>query len=96
MDAKYLGSNNSDANICLIDSITTHIIVKNKNIFYLKMGETNINTISDSAKLIENFRKTTLPLPQETKIIINNALLSPKSRKNLSNFKNICENEYHI
>nr|AQY61295.1 Pol [Coffea arabica] len=97
MDVKYLELNNGDDDICLIDSATTHTILKNKKYFScLKMGETNVNTISGSAKLIESSGRATIFLPEGTKIIVNNALFSPKSRRNLLSFKDIRENGYHI
>ena len=80
MDAKCLGSNNGDDNICLVNSASAHTILTNKRYFSsLEMGETNVNTISGSAKLIESSGRATPFLPEEIKIVINNALLSPKS-----------------
>ena len=84
MDAKYLGPKNDDDDICLIVSATIHTILKHK------IGETNINTISGSIKLIEGSKKTIVFLPKGTKLFINNALLSFKSGRNLLNFQNIC------
>ena len=61
MHVKYLELNNNDDDICLINSATTHTILKNKKYFsYLKMGETNVNTISGSAKLIEGSGRATI------------------------------------
>ena len=95
MDAKYLGLNNDD--ICLIDSATTHTILKYEKYFsHLTMGETNVNTISGSAQLIEGSGRATIFLPKGTKMIIHDALFSPKSRRNLLSFKDIRRNGYHI
>ena len=60
------------------------------------MGETNVNTISGSVKLIENCEKTTLFLLRGTKIVINNVLISPKFWNILLNFRDIRQNWYHI
>ena len=97
MDAKYLGLNNCDDEICLIDSATTHTILKHKGYFsQLNMGETNIHTICGSAKMSEGSGRATIFLPEGTKVVINNALLSTKSRRNLLSFKDIRRNGYHI
>ena len=59
MDAKYLELNNDDDEIYLIDNATTHTIFKHERSFsYLDMGNTNVNTIYGSAKLIEYSKKT--------------------------------------
>ncbi|PIN05980.1 hypothetical protein CDL12_21473 [Handroanthus impetiginosus] len=60
------------------------------------MGEINVNTISGSIKLIEGSGRTNVWLPEGTKLVINNALFSSKSRRNLLSFKNIRRNEYYI
>lgn len=46
--------------ICLIDSSTTYIILREKKYFsYLIMKEANYNTIAGSTNLIENSGKAT-------------------------------------
>ena len=50
--------------ICLLDSATTHTILKDKRYFsYLVMKEANVNTISGSTRLIEGSGRTNLLLP---------------------------------
>jgi len=93
MDAKL----NNDDNICLIDSATTHTILKNVEYFsHIEMGKTSVHTISGSAQLIEGSGRATVFLPEGAKVSINNALLSTKSRRNLLSFKDIRRNGYHI
>ena len=83
--------------ICLIDSATTHTIFKNEKYFsHLSMGNINVTTISGSANLIEGFGRAIIILPKGTKLIRNNAMFSPQSRRNLLSFKDIRENDYHI
>lgn len=49
---------NNDGDACLIDSATSHTILDNRKHFsHLKEGEKNINTLSVSANLIEDFRR---------------------------------------
>ena len=83
--------------ICLIDSATTHTILKDKKYFsHLVMKEANINTICGSARLIEDSRKTNLLLPGETNLMIDEALYCSKSQRNFLGFKDIRQNGYHI
>ena len=46
--------------------------------------------------MIEGFGRAIVILPKRTKLIINNAMFSPKSKRNLLSFKDIRENGYHI
>ena len=72
----------SEENICIIDSGTTHTILKSKMQFsYLTLQDAVVHIISESAKLIEGSRRATIMLPCGTKVDINKALYSPKSQK---------------
>jgi peptide/histidine transporter 3/4 len=87
----------SEDDICLVDSATTHTILKSKVYFsYLVVHDAVVNTISGSAKLIEGSGRAGIMLPCGTKININEALYSPKSQRNLLIFKDIRQNGYHI
>ena len=82
---------------CLLDSGTTHTILKNREYFSdLKLLQANVNTISGTTKLIEGTGKACIILPMGTKLIINDALYSSKSRRNLISFKAIRQNGYHM
>ena len=86
-----------DANICLIDSATTHTILKNLTYFsYLKRQTTSVSTICGNAKLIEGSGRAHIILPKGTKLVIEEALYSEKSQRNLLSFKDIRKNGYHI
>ncbi|CAH9084883.1 unnamed protein product [Cuscuta europaea] len=87
----------NDKELFLIDSATTHTILRNKIYFsQMTLVEAKVNTISGAAKLIEGSRKAYVMLPNGTKIIINGALYSSKSRRNLLSFKDMRQNGYHI
>ena len=87
----------SEENICIIDSGTTHTILKSKMHFsYLTLQDAVVHTISRSAKLIEGSGRATIMLPCGTKVDINKALYSLKSQRNLLGFKDIRQNGYHI
>ncbi|KAB2017693.1 hypothetical protein ES319_D08G180000v1 [Gossypium barbadense] len=82
---------------CLVDNATKHAILKDKKYFsYLTISDAHINTIPSSSNLIEGSRRAIILLPKGTKFVINDALFSTKSQRNLLSFKDICINGYHI
>lgn len=86
-----------DEDICLVDSGSTHTVLKKKRYFsYLTTQKANISTISGVVNIIEGFGKAHVLLPGGTNLKIENALYSPKSQRNLLNFKDIRKNGYHI
>ena len=90
-----IGSNNED--LCLANSVTTHMILKDKKYFsHLIKGNANVHTISGSTELIEGSGRATILLLEGTKLFINDALFSMKSQRNLLSFKDIRQNGYHI
>ena len=52
--------------------------------------------LSDSTDLIKDIRKDDVMFSRKTRFIIDNVLLSIKSRKNLQSFKDIHRSRYHI
>ena len=89
------GINNEE--ICLVDSATTHTILKDKKYFtYLVIQEANVSTISGSTNLIEGSGRATLLLHGGTQLYIDDALYSSKSQRNLLSFKDIRRNGYHV
>ena len=82
---------------CLADSATMHTILKDKKYFQqLILSKAKVNTISGSSNLIEDSGRANIMLPKGTKICIDDALYSSKSRRNLLSFKDIRGNGYHI
>ena len=74
----------SNVNACLIDSAITHTILDDKKYFSnLSLVKSNVNIISSPVDLIQGSKKTTIILPSETKIHINDVLYSTKSKRNL-------------
>ena len=82
--------------ICVIDSGTTHAIFKDEKYFYLLRRKTNVTTISGNSNLIEGSGRATIFLPKGTKHVIEDALFSSKSPRNLLSFKDIRRNGYHV
>jgi len=82
---------------CLLDCATTHTILRNKEYFtQLRAYEGNVTTISGASKLIEGSGRAIVILPRGTKFIINDALYSSKSRRNLLSFKDVRHNGFHM
>jgi Pol polyprotein len=76
--------------LCLVDSATTHTILKDKKYFsQLVMKEISVSTISGSTRIIEGSGRANVLLPGGTKLEIIDALYSPKSQRNLLSFKDI-------
>ena len=80
----------SNVDACLAYCSTTHTIPRDKNYFSnLSLVKSNVNTILGPVDLIQGSRRTTIILPSGTKIYINDALYSVKSKQNLLSFKDI-------
>ncbi|TYJ39995.1 hypothetical protein E1A91_A04G108400v1, partial [Gossypium mustelinum] len=60
------------------------------------ISDDHIKIISDSSKLIKGSRRAIILLPKCTKFVIDDALFSSKSPRNLLSFKDIRINGYHI
>ena len=83
--------------ICLIDSGATNTILRRKEYFTnLIMERSSISTVSGSINLIEGSGRAIVVLRGGTKFIINDALFSTKSKRNLLSFKDIRQNGYHV
>ena len=89
--------NISGKDICLANSATTHIIFRHKQYFSnMRMMKEKVKTISSSTDLIEGSKRANIMLPNGTIFVIDNALFSIKSRRNLLIFKDIRLNGYYI
>ncbi|KAG4213928.1 hypothetical protein ERO13_A01G088650v2 [Gossypium hirsutum] len=60
------------------------------------MNNAQVNIISGSSKLIEGSGRGIILLPKGKKFVIDAALYSTKSQRNLLTFKDIRLNGYHI
>ena len=77
----------------ILDSGTTHTILKNRDYFSeIKPTKAVVKIISSPINLIEGIGKAKFMLPNGTKFIINEALFSPKSTRNLLSFDDIYQN----
>ena len=97
MDTTAIHDNIKNEDVCLIDSASTHTILKDKKYFsHLVMREANVSTISGSSNLIEGSGRATVLLHGGTRMHIDDALYSTKSHRNLLSYKDIRRNGYHI
>ena len=65
-----VGSNINEEDICLVDSETTHSILKNKKYFSnLKIIEANITTTSGNVNLIESFGKANILFEEQNLLL---------------------------
>ncbi|GJR07708.1 disease resistance CC-NBS-LRR class family protein [Tanacetum coccineum] len=81
--------------LCIADSGATHTIQKSKKHFpEYRPTKGTIRTISGSVYLIKGTGKANFILPNGTKFLINNAIFSHKSCRNLLSFGDIYLNGY--
>ena len=68
-----------DGEICFADSVTTHMILRNKRYFLnLNLIKENVNTILGPVGFIEGTGRAMNILAKGAKLDIHNALCSPK------------------
>ena len=83
--------------LCLADSATTHTNLRDSKYFVsLRLFEGNVTTISGTSNLVKGSDRAIIMLPNGTKLQIDDALYSSRSRKNLLSFKDIHRNGYHL
>nr|GEX30205.1 hypothetical protein [Tanacetum cinerariifolium] len=86
-----------DEDLCIADSGATHTILKSKKYFFeLKPTKETINIILGPTNLVDGVGKANIVLPNGTQLLIESALFSPKSKRNLLSFRNIYHNGYDI
>ncbi|GJV41867.1 disease resistance CC-NBS-LRR class family protein [Tanacetum coccineum] len=91
------GSQNqaNDRDLCIVDSGATHTILKSKKYFFeLKPTKETIDTISGPTNLIDGVGNSYCSVTKWYTHLIENALFSPKSKRNLLSFRNIYHNGY--
>ncbi|XP_074336580.1 uncharacterized protein LOC141673737 [Apium graveolens] len=86
-----------ETSLCLADNATTHTTLKNQKYFsHLLLAKANVNTISGASDLIKGSARANIMLPNGTQLIIDDAMFSSRSTRNLLSFKDIRKNGYHI
>ena len=82
--------------ICLIDNTTTNTIIREDTYFQTLNKKTgNTMTIARSNAHIVGTGRDTFGFPMVTKIVINEILLHPESKRTLLSFKDIRANGCH-
>ena len=84
--------------ICLVDSATTHAILKDRKFFHtlIEKKESVTTIANDNNVLIVDSGRGSLIPPMGTKLIIDDALLYPQSTLTLLIFKDIRLKGFHI
>ena len=70
--------------------------IKKKYFSQLQLVISNVRTILEISNIIESSGRANIILPSGTKFIIDDALFSSRSKKNLLSFKDIYCNGYYI
>ncbi|KAM1369698.1 hypothetical protein ACFX2F_040252 [Malus domestica] len=99
MDKNYGYSQNKSngEDFCLVDSATTHSILRDRKYFSnLVLAKVKVTTISEQSDVINGSGKAQIMLPNGTILSIQNALYATRSTRNLLSFKDIRLNGYHI
>ena len=87
----------AEAEICLVDSGTTNMILRETKYFQtLTKKNGNIMTIAGSNAHIVGTGSATLVLPMGTQIFVKDALLYSDSKRTLLSFKDIRLNGFHV
>ena len=82
---------------CLVDSGTTHTILKYKDYFInITPKVTSLTTISGPLTLVARFGKAQFMLLNGTVLTIYESLYCPNFSRNLLSFKDIRENMVHL
>ena len=63
---------------------------------HLSHYERHVTMILGITKLVEGSRRALILLPMKTEFLIEDALYSPQSQRNLLSFKDICLNGFYV
>ena len=82
----FLGMSSGEVS-CLVDSATTHTILRERQYFTnLIPKKAHLTTLSGPSNLIEGYGKARIMLSNGTILTIKEALYSPRSQKNVTEF----------
>lgn len=89
----------SDAYHCLVDSATTHVILKDKRFFTnldASRAPKTIKTLGGSTTIAKGVGPAQVILPGGSTINITYAIYAPKASRNLLSFADLRKNGFHI
>jgi len=94
----YSNSTNDDTQ-CLIDSATTHVILKDKR-FFIKLdasrAPSTIKTLGGATTIARGAGAAQVMLPSGCSIFVENAIYAPKASRNLLSFADLRKNGFHL
>ncbi|XP_062025904.1 uncharacterized protein LOC133742246 [Rosa rugosa] len=82
---------------CLLDSGTTHTILRHKQLFlWMTPSRSSVTTMAGPSQLIHGGGPAQFLLPNGTNINIAEALYAPRAGRTLLSFKDIRANDFHV
>ena len=88
---------NTEDILWLVDSATTHIILRDRKLFHtLTKKRGSVTTIANDNVLIVGSIRSLIIFHMGTKLIIDDSLIYPQSTRTLLNFKDFRSNGFHI
>lgn len=82
---------------CIVDSGTTHSILKHKEFFcHIIKSQRKLTTIMGQHQLEERYGPATVTLPHGTRIQVKSAIFAPQATRILLSFGDIRANNLHI
>lgn len=87
-----------DKHHCLVDSASSHVILKDKS-FFSKLEvstSTTIRTVGGNTQIAAGVGTAQVELPNGTVINIANAIFAPEATRNLLSFANFRKNGFHL
>jgi hypothetical protein len=82
--------------MCLVDSYTTNSILSEIKYFQTLIRTENILAITGRDMNIVDSGRTTIVLPMDTQVAIENTLLYPDSTRTLLSYRDICKNGLYV
>ena len=87
----------NEDDVCIANYATTHTIFRDKRYFLeVTLIKTNVSIIFGTTNLVKDSKRANIMLPNGTRFHINDALYFSKFKRNLTSFKDIRRNGYHI
>lgn len=82
----------------MLDSCTTHSILTDRSFFVWldPIAKHSVKTITGTTKVMQQFGKASITLPNGMALLINKAVYNPKATRNLISFRDVRENSFHI
>ena len=82
---------------CLVDSGTTHTILRHRQLFlWMTPSRSSVTTMAGPSQLIHGRGPAQFMLPNGTTLNVTEALYAPRAGRTLLSFKDIRANGFHV